>query len=374
MVLGLTVVGTLVLGIALRQRLSGDMTEPMSALAHLGNPVVGGASDPVAAGTGRNLARVGGAERTAFNRAAHAIRPSVLSIRASFGQKDAAGRELERTGSAVVVDPRGYAVTCQHVVAGATRVSARRFREPDRWLPARLVAIEGDLALFELKDDAAFVPATLADSERVQVGDWVLAVGHPFGLELTVTAGIVGRRRATLQLPDGRTYDGLLQTDAPINEGSSGGPLVDAAGQVIGLNTAIYAPTGVFSGAGFAIPANRIRQFVERALRADLEPAAQPSAGWGIGLVDLTPAVAAQLSYPTSSGVMINRVLPGSPAADAALASGDIVTAIAGEAVLDLDSVKVIRDRLPRTDMVPIRVWRRGTTFTVVLQARRSTG
>jgi S1-C subfamily serine protease len=143
---------------------------------------------------------------------------------------------------------------------------------------------------------------------------------------------------------------------------------------VIGLNTAIYAPTGVFSGAGFAIPANRIRQFVERALRADLEPAAQPSAGWGIGLVDLTPAVAAQLSYPTSSGVMINRVLPGSPAADAALASGDIVTAIAGEAVLDLDSVKVIRDRLPRTDMVPIRVWRRGTTFTVVLQARRSTG
>jgi serine protease Do len=101
----------------------------------------------------------------------------------------------------------------------------------------------------------------------VRVGDWVLAVGHPFGLGLTVTAGIVGRRHGTLGIPGGQQYTGLLQTDAPINEGSSGGPLANLDGQVVGLNTAIYAPTGVFSGVGFAIPSNVIRDFLSRHLR-----------------------------------------------------------------------------------------------------------
>jgi S1-C subfamily serine protease len=377
MLVGFTVIGALVLGIALEERLRREAERAHAPIAQHGHgPAAAGVAIARSSSTqGNNVVLIAGAQRTAFNRAAHAIRPSVLSVRASFDQKDATGRDLERRGSAVIVDAGGYAVTCHHVVAGATRVLARRFREPERWLPARLIAIEDDLALFKISDDQAFAAATLGSSERVQVGDWVLAVGHPFGLGLTVTAGIVGRRHATLELPDGRRYDGLLMTDAPINEGSSGGPLVDSSGRVIGMNTAIYAPTGVFSGAGFAIPSDRVRKFVERALSAEAKPVAGAAgAGWGIGVTDLTPSLSAELAYPAATGVLINRVVPGSPAQAAQLSTGDVVTAIAGQAVTDVGSVRQIRERLQEATAVPIRIWRRGTSVTLVLEPRNPAG
>src|SRR5262249_24508928 len=157
----------------------------------------------------------------------------------------------------------------------------------------------GDLTLLQVTGAAPMTAAVLGDSSQVNVGDWVLAVGHPFQLGTTVTSGIVSRRGVTLALPGGKAQTGLFQTDAAINEGSSGGPLVNLAGEVIGINSAIYAPNGAFSGAGFAIPADQVRSFIGSVLGSP----AQSAPKWGLGLVALTPSLATDLSYPGSVGV-----------------------------------------------------------------------
>lgn len=310
--------------------------------------------------------------RTAFHGAADVIRPSVLEVRVALGPTTNGAPLAQRTGSAVVVDARGYAVTCRHVVAGAERIAVRRFKA-ERWLPARLVRSRGDLALLQVSASTPLPAAKFADSNAVNVGDWVLAVGHPFGLGLTVTAGIVGQRHATLTLPGGQVYPDLLQTDAPINEGSSGGPLVNAAGRVIGLNTAIYAPTGVFAGAGFAIPGNRVRQFVESALGTGMN-VARTSASWGFGLAQLTPDLCARLSCPQKQGVVVDNVVQGSAAYAARLARGDVVTAIAGQPVPDLATAQRIHEQMAGANSVTLEVWRRGARFTVVLHPPSSPG
>lgn len=305
--------------------------------------------------------------RTAFNGAATAIRPTVLGVRVSLGPVANGVPVAERTGSAVVVDPRGYAVTCRHVVADAQRIKVRRFRQTGRWLPAHVVAVQGDLALLKTADSTPFPAATFADSSSVKVGDWVLAVGYPFGLGMTVTAGIVGRRHAALTLPGGQTYSDLLQTDAPINEGSSGGPLVNSAGQVVGLNAAIYAPTGVFAGAGFAIPGNRVRQFVQGVIGTAVAYSGRTRATWGFGLVQLTPDLASRLSYPRARGVMVDNVVRGSPAEAAQLARGDVVLAIGGQPVVDLAAARRLHEQLAGANSVSLQVWRHGARLTVVL-------
>lgn len=226
-------------------------------------------SAPSASGTlDSNVRLVARAQRTVFNTAASTIRPSVVGIRATFGLPRAGQAAIQRVGSGVVVDSNGFVVTCHHVVAGAAAIVVTPFSQPNAQLRARLLGVQDDLALLQVFGGGPLPAATLADSDQAVVGDWVLAVGHPFGLGLTVTAGIIGRRHGSLGIPGGRQYTGLLQTDAPINEGSSGGPLANLDGQVIGLNTAIYAPTGVFSGAGFAIPSNDVRAFLARHLPA----------------------------------------------------------------------------------------------------------
>ncbi len=314
-----------------------------------------------------NVRLVRGSGRSTFNRVAEDLRPTVVGLRTSIGTTGQSGR----VGSGVVVDRRGYAVTCRHVVADASTVVASRFRAPQRWLPSRVVATADDLALIHIADQAPFVSATLGDSSQALVGDWVLALGHPFGLGLTVTAGIIGNRHGRLVMPGGRLQTGLIQTDAPINEGSSGGPLVDEAGRVVGINTAIYAPTGVFSGAGFAIPSDVVRQFLAQAL-PDAEalrapPEAQASApAWGVGLVALTPDLAAQIDY-SGSGVLVSSVELNSPADTAQLARGDVIVSIAGQRIANLDSVAAIREQLDAQQPVSLQIWRRGTTSTVTL-------
>jgi S1-C subfamily serine protease len=308
-----------------------------------------------------NMRLVSTGQRTAFNRAATAIRPSVVGIRVKLAQPE--GRlGSERLGSGVVVDSAGYAVTCRHVVVGAESIMASRFREPQRWLAAQLVAVEGDLALVRILDQAPFSPAALGDSEQVQVGDWVLAAGHPFALGLTVTAGIVGQRHATLTSPGGGQYIDLLQTDAPINEGSSGGPLINTDGQVVGLNTAIYSPNGAFSGAGFAIPSNRVRQFLAGSLGSG--PPAGGGIAWGVGLVDVTPSLAAGLGYTGPGGAMVNSVVPRSPADLAGLVQGDVIVAVSGQPVADIASLDRLRGQLAGATTIVLQIWRRGRSET----------
>ncbi len=321
----------------------------------------------VAPSTDPNVRLVHGSGRFTFNNVAEELRPTVVGLRTAIGPTQQTGR----VGSGVVIDRRGYAITCRHVVADATTVVASRFRDPGRWLPTRVVATVDDLALIHIADQAAFVSATLGDSEQARVGDWVLALGHPFGLGLTVTAGIIGNRRGNLVLPGGQRQTGLIQTDAPINEGSSGGPLVDEVGNVVGINTAIYAPTGVFSGAGFAIPSNVVRGFLLQVLpdaEALRQPvSAVPAGTWGVGLVDLTPDLAAQLGY-SGGGVLVNSVELNSPADVAQLVRGDVIVSVAGQQVSDVNALAAVRQQLDGRQPVSMQIWRRGMTSMVTLR------
>ncbi len=233
---------------------------------------------------------------TNFNWAADVIRPCVVEINAvrpspvptpvadpsaarfidpfdGVPDKVIGQLAFESVGSGLIVDSSGYVVTNHHVVAGASAIAITRFQQAGGQYYAQIVAFDPrkDLALLKIVGDGPFPAATLADSSRVEVGDPVLAVGNPFGFGNTVTAGIISGKRNSL-LINGIDFNGLLQTDAPINKGSSGGPLVNMNGEVVGLNTAIYAPTGVFSGMGFAIPSNRVGAFVRAPLRMPPSP------------------------------------------------------------------------------------------------------
>jgi len=351
------------------------------ARTQIGPPVAG--VDVVGGATPRGGLRfVGDLQPGSFQLAARRIQPSVVSI------ATIAALGLRRQGSGVIVDPSGYVVTSQHVVSGASAVTVT-VAEGETARPATVVATDpvNDLALLLFASERPLAAATLADSSRVQIGEWVLAVGHPFGLGLTVTSGIVGAKRSVLSIRGGTEHRGLIQTDAPINEGSSGGPLVNLRGEVVGINTAIYAPTGVFSGAGFAVPSNRVGAFVSRSVPTQVTPvalvgpapasvpaqAAPDSATqvWlGVGLVELTPSQAADLSFPGGRGLYVSSVALDSPADEAEMLRGDIVTTVAGQPVADVTSLSRILAPLTPGTTLAIEIWRGGKTEQLSIRTR----
>ena len=372
----------------------------------------------------------GGGGNPGFQRAATAIRPAVVSISAAAPAYApapppvAAGAQFqapfdgvpdtmvgqsayESVGSGVIIDPAGFVVTNNHVIAGASNVLVSLASQPDVFLPTKtiLASAASDLALLQITSGGTFPSARLGDSSQMRVGDWVLAVGYPFGLELTVTAGIVGGRHVDLAIA-GRPFLGLLQTDAPINKGSSGGPLVDLNGQIIGINTAIYAPTGVFSGAGFAIPSNRVGAFVARGMEtagvtpadelpaivatptaltpptaattpapAAAPPAQQPAlaspAVWlGIGLVDVSADMARQLAFPFSGGAFVASVILDSPAEEAEILRGDVLVSMASQPVTGVDTISRLVAGMAPGQAVPITIWRSGKTTNTTIRLR----
>jgi serine protease Do len=349
-------------------------TLPVNAAVTVGQPVgqplpMGSLATDAVRLIGATQSIPGGPDKS-FNAAALRIRPSVVSIRAALGPPTAGQALVERIGSGIVVGSGTHIITCRHVVDGARSIIVTPFESSRPPRVAQLVASDNDLALLQLVDGPALPPASFSDSSGVEVGDWVLAVGHPFGLGLTVTAGIVGRRHGTLAVPGGQQYASLLQTDAPINEGSSGGPLVDLAGDVVGLNTAIYAPTGVFSGAGFAIPSNQVAAFVTRtlgpaAVAVSNRAAAPPRPWWGFALAEATAAPA---------GVIVQGVVAGGPAARAGLAAGDRITTIAGQNIGDLAVMHRIQGGLQIGDWVPVQVWRNGQVLNMSVQIGNDSG
>jgi len=189
-----------------------------------------------------------------------AVRPTVVYIVAEGVQTAADVPEKRSVGSGVIVDPKGYIVTNQHVVANATSVNVTLFGAENAVYPAEIVLQDQgqDQAILKIASNRVLPAAKLGDSEMIEVGDIVLAIGSPFGLEQTVTMGIISDDRRDLQI-DKMLYEDLIQTDAAINKGNSGGPLINIHGEVIGINTAIYAPTGIFTGVGFAIPINKAK-------------------------------------------------------------------------------------------------------------------
>ena len=240
---------------------------------------------------------------------------------------DAAPRRATALGSGFVVDPAGYIVTNNHVAGEASDISVT-FAD-GRQLKARLVGRDEktDLALLKVESDRPLEAVRWGDSDAVQVGDWVLAVGNPFGLGGTVTAGIVSARGRDIQAGP---YDDFLQLDAPINQGNSGGPAFDMKGAVIGVNTAIYSPNGGSVGIGFAIPSAIARPVVE-----ELRARGRVERGWiGVAVQPLVPEIALGLGLQaTQEGALVAQVEPGSPAAMGGLRQGDVVVGVDGKPV-----------------------------------------
>src|SRR5437899_3452266 len=222
-------------------------------------------------------------------------------------------------GSGVIVDPTGIALTNAHVVDKATELEVVTLRGGKHRAKVIGVDKKTHLAVLKLDDGkASFKYARLGDSDRIQVGDWVLAVGSPFGLQATVTAGIISAKARQL---DQGPFDDFLQTDAAINPGNSGGPLVNMQGEVVGINTAIVAGG---SGIGFAIPSNMARK-----IYSELLAKGKVTRGWlGVSTQPLTPELAKSLNARDNKGVLLARVDDGSAAAEAGIQRGDVIREI----------------------------------------------
>jgi serine protease Do len=242
------------------------------------------------------------------------------------GQDQMRSGPAHALGSGFIVDPAGYVVTNNHVVDHAHEVKVTL--TDGQTYTAKVLGRDAktDLALLKIEAGKPLPYVAFGDSAKERVGDWVIAVGNPFGLGGTVTAGIVSAHDRNL---DNGPYDDYLQIDAPINPGNSGGPLFNQSGQVVGIDTAIYSPNGGSVGIGFAIPSNVATKVV-----AQLRENGKVERGWlGVAMQPLTPALASAIGHPAAKGVIVDKVMDDSPAAKAKLREGDVITAFNGEAI-----------------------------------------
>src|SRR5579875_2227435 len=276
-------------------------------------------------------------------------------------------RETEAVGSGVIVDAaRGYVLTNSHVVDNAKKIEVTT--KDNRRFTATLIGRDTgtDIALLQIPaDNLTAVP--IGDSSQLRVGDFVLAIGNPFGLGQTVTSGIVSALGRTGLGIEG--YEDFIQTDASINPGNSGGPLVNLQGQVVGINTAILAPSGGNIGIGFAIPINMARRVMDEIIRYG----AVRRGRIGVEIQDLTPDLAQALGTRETQGAVIVRVLPGSPAARAGLEPRDVVVAVDG---VPVHSGAELRDRIGLArigDIVELTIDRRGVEHTIPVRIEEAT-
>jgi serine protease DegQ len=271
---------------------------------------------------------------------------------------------VSNLGSGVVVSPNGYILTNQHVVEAADEIQVALAN--GKTVPARVVGADPETDLAVLKIDATGLPAiTFAEQDSLRVGDWVLAVGNPFGVGQTVTAGIVsalGRTHLGIN-----TFENFIQTDAAINPGNSGGALVDAAGNLVGINSAIYSRTGGSQGIGFAIPVSIARKVMEQIIKSG-----SVTRGWvGVEVQDLTPELAESFSLKSTEGALIAGVLKGGPADVGGIRPGDILVAVNGQAVADSASLLNLIASLKPGDDARLTVARKQQSMELKLQVGR---
>ena len=268
-------------------------------------------------------------------------------------------RETQATGSGVIVDAaQGYVLTNGHVVDNATRIEVTT--KDNRRFTGKLVGrdTETDIALLQIPSQN-LVAVPVGDSDRLQVGDFVLAVGNPFGLGQTVTSGIVSALgRSGLGIEG---YEDFIQTDASINPGNSGGPLVNLLGQVVGINTAILAPGGGNIGIGFAVPINMARRVMDQIVRYGEVKRGRI----GVAIQDLTPELAQAMNTNQANGAVIARVESGSPAEQAGLRTGDLVVAVNGTPVRSGTQLRNTIGLARIGDQVTLTVDRRGAEYTI---------
>src|SRR3989441_3364563 len=270
-------------------------------------------------------------------------------------------------GSGVIVTKDGYILTNNHVVDGADEVKVAL--SDGREFTAKVIGRDPKSDVAVIKVDAKDLPAVpMADSDKVEVGDVVLAVGNPFGIGQTVTTGIVsatGRGGAI-----GLDYEDFIQTDAAINPGNSGGPLVDSEGRLVGINTAILSRSGGNQGIGFAIPANLARDVMEGLVKDG-----HVTRGYlGVLIQDVTPALAKEFKLKDSGGALVGEVTPDSPAEKAGLKTGDIITEFDGKKVTDSRHLKLEVARVQPGHTATVKVLRDGSPKTLEVAVREMPG
>lgn len=283
-----------------------------------------------------------------------------------FGQFDyTPKKKVQRgLGSGFIISPDGYILTNEHVVQGAQEIQVNIVGRKSS-VPAKVVGADHELDLAVLKIDAGnnLPVLKLGSSSAVSVGNWVIAIGNPYGLDHTVTVGVISAKGRPVTIQD-RSFRNLLQTDASINPGNSGGPLLNLKGEVIGINTAVAQAQGI----GFAIPSDTVESVLD-----DLIKQGKVKRGWlGVEIQEVTPTIADYFGLSEPEGVLIRNVVQGGPAEKAGLKQGDIITAIGGEKVNTTDDLlDLIREAGPGKK-VQLTIWRnkKAEKYTVNLTER----
>ena len=271
-------------------------------------------------------------------------------------------RRASSLGSGFIIDASGYIVTNHHVIAEADEITVRL--HDDTLLEAELVGSDQktDLALLKVKFDQPLPSTSWGVSEKTRIGDWVVAIGNPFGLGGTVTAGIVSARQRDI---NSGPYDDFIQTDAAINRGNSGGPMFNLDGEVIGVNTAIFSPSGGSIGIGFAIPSDLAKNVV-----LQLREFGEVRRGWlGVRIQTVTEELAEGLRLDEPRGALVASVTEGGPAEKAGIAQGDVIIEFNNRRVPDMRKLPLMVAETPIGRAVEVVVWRKGEEqiFKVVL-------
>lgn len=316
-----------------------------------------------------------------YARLTKAVFPSVVSINTSgirterlfdiWGRTRIRSYPTQGQGSGVVVSEEGHVVTNHHVIADQQQIQVTLHDGSE--LQATLIGDDPllDIAVLKLEGDGDFTPLKFGDSETVEVGQLVFALGNPFGLGETITQGIISAKERSLS----DHQRDLFQTDAAINPGNSGGPLVNLQGEIIGINNAIFTPDRVnpgFQGVGFSIPGNDVHDTLIQILERG-----RPIRGFlGVRMYDLTPQLSGMLDYPGKSGTVVADVTPGSPAEKCGLRQSDVVLKFADQAIRSTQQFIQLVQRSKVDQQVPIRIWRKGegeSTLTATIAESRPT-
>lgn len=290
------------------------------------------------------------------------------------------GTERRALGSGFIVDPRGYIITNNHVVDGADKIFVKLSTDPDgedsayQGRPAKVIGVDKDtdIAVIKIDTDKPLPTVKLGNSDGAQVGDWVLAIGSPFALSKTVTAGIISAKDRSIDEPGPNgisqsQFQRFIQTDAAINPGNSGGALVNSHGELVGINTFIISNSGSFAGAGFAIPSQIVRSTAEQLMKNG-----HVDHGYlGISLNDVTPANAHFFNLTTATGAIVSQVTPDSPASKGGLRRGDVISAINGQKIVNGSALQVAVSQITPGTNIALGIMRDGKPSTLNITVGR---
>ena len=279
---------------------------------------------------------------------------------------DAKPRKAQSLGSGFVIDAAGLVVTNNHVIDGADEITV--ILQDNTNLKAELVGRDAktDLALLRVKPDHPLPAVPWGDSDKAKVGDWVMAIGNPFGLGGTVTSGIISARARAIN--DNGPYDEFLQTDASINRGNSGGPLFNTTGEVIGINSAIFSPSGGSIGIGFAIPSDLAKNVI-----AQLQATGKARRGWiGARIQTVNDDVATALGLSGTKGALVGGFLDKSPAKEAGIQPGDVLLQFDGREVTNARRLSRLVADAQVDKPVPVKLWRKGEMKTITVKVAQA--